>query len=108
MVERRMSALPKWKCHKVVEAAKVVGVTFHDGAALHLGGGARERVGDEWLRRNARGPVPESVVGGYFVRYEDGYTSWSPADVFEAGYTRLDRSPRRARPLTKRKEKARG
>jgi len=23
---------------------------------------------------------------GYEVRYEDGYTSWSPADVFEASY----------------------
>lgn len=25
--------------------------------------------------------------GGYFVRYEGGYESWSPADVFEDGYT---------------------
>lgn len=28
------------------------------------------------------------VVGGYYVVYEpDGYASFSPADVFEAGYT---------------------
>lgn len=26
---------------------------------------------------------------GYAVKYEDGYTSWSPADVFERSYFRL-------------------
>jgi len=25
--------------------------------------------------------------GGYFVVYEDGYRSWSPAEAFESGYT---------------------
>ena len=32
---------------------------------------------------NKHAPQP----GGYFVLYEGGYTSWSPADAFEAGYT---------------------
>lgn len=31
-------------------------------------------------------------VGGYYVRYEDGYTSFSPADAFEGGYTQLEAS----------------
>ena len=26
-------------------------------------------------------------VGGYYVVYEDGYASWSPAKAFEDGYT---------------------
>lgn len=26
------------------------------------------------------------LVGGYYVKYADGYESWSPADVFEGGY----------------------
>lgn len=26
-------------------------------------------------------------VGGYWVIYKDGYTSWSPAEAFEEGYT---------------------
>ena len=30
------------------------------------------------------------VVGGYFVIYEDGYTSFSPAAAFESGYTRVE------------------
>jgi hypothetical protein len=28
-------------------------------------------------------------VGGYFVQYDDGYKSFSPARAFEEGYTRL-------------------
>lgn len=27
---------------------------------------------------------------GYAVKYEDGYTSWSPKDVFEAAYQPID------------------
>ena len=35
---------------------------------------------------------PEARDGkaGYAVKYEDGYISWSPADVFERSYFRLD------------------
>jgi hypothetical protein len=29
-------------------------------------------------------------VGGYFVEYDDGYHSFSPAEAFEAGYTLID------------------
>lgn len=28
-------------------------------------------------------------AGGYYVLYKDGYTSFSPADAFEDGYTRI-------------------
>jgi hypothetical protein len=28
-------------------------------------------------------------VGGYYVVYQDGYKSFSPAEAFENGYTRL-------------------
>lgn len=28
-------------------------------------------------------------AGGYYVVYEDGYKSWSPAEPFESGYTKL-------------------
>ena len=38
-------------------------------------------------------PAPEGVKGnnksgdpGYMVRYEDGYTSWSPKETFERAY----------------------
>jgi hypothetical protein len=29
-------------------------------------------------------------IGGYFVLYDDGYMSFSPAKAFEDGYTRID------------------
>ncbi len=28
-------------------------------------------------------------IGGYFVVYKDGYKSFSPAEAFEEGYTRI-------------------
>lgn len=31
-------------------------------------------------------PQEKDGLRGYKVRYPDGYTSWSPADVFEAAY----------------------
>lgn len=39
------------------------------------------------------GRVPresEKSKAGYYVRYEDGYESWSPADVFEKAYKVAD------------------
>ena len=32
------------------------------------------------------GEVAEGVTFGYLVRYEDGYESWSPKEVFERCY----------------------
>ena len=29
-------------------------------------------------------------TGGYWVMYEDGYQSWSPAEVFESGYSLIE------------------
>lgn len=41
-------------------------------------------------------PIPrtmEPVEHGYKVLYEDGYTSWSPKDVFEKAYHLCDTMP---------------
>lgn len=83
--------LPRWKSHKEVWAEKITGVRTPeevDGVILHLRGDFQIRVGLEWVGRH----TPESgaltdLVGGYFVRYADGYESWSPAKAFEEGYT---------------------
>lgn len=34
-------------------------------------------------------PAQKDGVDGYAVKYADGYTSWSPKDVFEAAYLPL-------------------
>lgn len=38
-------------------------------------------VSADWYRRH------KPVAGGYYVVYEDGYASYSPAEPFEAGYS---------------------
>lgn len=77
--------LPKYKCHKRVSAAKiwnifeaehVLNLVWCDGLV-----GCHQSVTPEWMEKHK----PEE--GGYFVVYEDGYTSYSPAEVFEAGYS---------------------
>lgn len=47
------------------------------------------------LKESVRPSECEADKAGYLVEYEDGYQSWSPADVFEKAYkpseTRLDK-----------------
>ena len=79
------STLPRWRCHKVVEAFKIQKVI------THLTGGVTlvsedEAIGsftvdDQYVVKH------NPQAGGYYVRYEDGYSSWSPANAFEDGYT---------------------
>ena len=86
--------LPRWQSHKVVTAAKI---TFVDMAGREDGpegtimlkviaADGQEVVLDVESKVFSRG-VPD--VGDYFVRYDDNYKSWSPAEAFEKGYTRL-------------------
>lgn len=80
-----MSALPLYQCHKQVRAFKIgriEGCTLfpHDETA----GIEPVEVSPEYISRH---PLNQS---GYYVRYEDGYESFSPAGAFESGYTRVD------------------
>ena len=79
--------LPKWKCHKEVRAAKItsMGVFSTGELQLNFADGIDPIICPTgWLDRYK----PSS--GGYFVQYDDNYTSFSPAKVFEDGYTRID------------------
>jgi len=71
--------MPKYKCHKEVRALQIRDIVdtrlyFDEGYPAH-------DVGPEWIERHN----PE--IDGYFVQYEDGYTSYSPAKAFESGYS---------------------
>lgn len=85
--------LPKWQSHKVVSADKIVGtqqgstITKDDtGVRWTLEGGRVIAPSHDLLRRAGdRRPAK----GDYYVEYDDGYQSWSPAKAFEEGYTRL-------------------
>ena len=79
---------PKWKSHKVVEAALIASIgrietDAHTGSVLilHDMDGPALAVSDAYMEKH------QPQIGGYYVRYPDGYESWSPAQAFEEGYT---------------------
>lgn len=80
--------MPKYKCHKEVWALKiqhVTGVNINGNMILYFESPyAPIEVDSDYVNKHA--PAP----GGYFVIYKDGYRSWSPADVFEEGYTLVE------------------
>lgn len=78
--------IPIYQCHKRVRAAKITGFRGNgtDVPDILLG----EICGittvlQEWFEKHK----PE--IGGYFVIYEDGYKSFSPAKAFEDGYSKI-------------------
>lgn len=94
--------LPQYQCHKKVRAAKI-------GAIEHTGEPGRWRLdllmpaelekeyfGPAWQKLEVDQSWLERfnpVVGGYYVQYEDGYASFSPAKAFEEGYTLIVMTP---------------
>ena len=82
--------IPRYRSHKVVEAAKIEDVTrLDDGSADlvleipdHYPASLEVNVNAAYMRKH------DPQTGGYYVRYPDGYESWSPAEAFEGGYTR--------------------
>lgn len=89
-VEQLAVDLPRYRCHKVVRAAKVLDIGPPDGATCQLAleaptlsGPVQLSVPRVWVERHK----PER--GGYFVVYADGYCSYSPAEPFEQGYSRI-------------------
>lgn len=77
-------ALPQYRCHKIVHAAKITSIDVVDGVeVLYLGEiGTKVRPLGDWMNKH------RPYAGGYLVVYEDGYKSYSPAKAFEEGYTR--------------------
>jgi hypothetical protein len=74
-----------YKSHKVVQAAKIIGIDpEHLGHfEIALDDGTQVMKTDAWQVRFA------PTVGSYYVVYDDGYASVSPAAAFEAGYTEV-------------------
>lgn len=91
--ESDMPSLPVYRCHKLVQAAKITrieplggeeSISVCNSAVLHFGEIQQGlTVNDAYLQKHK----PE--VGGYYVIYDDDYRSYSPAKAFESGYTKL-------------------
>lgn len=89
--------MPRYRSHKIVHALKIESIEF-DVILAHREG--RETDGQATITPEEEGfapfKVPSAYVrkhnpqpGGYYVVYDDGYASWSPAKAFEDGYTRI-------------------
>jgi hypothetical protein len=90
--------MPRYKCHKEVWALKIKAVEFDsdkarteqretDGSAILTPEDTRYvslKVPVDYVRKHK----PEA--GGYYVVYEDGYKSFSPAKAFEEGYRLME------------------
>ena len=83
------SDMPKYQCHKKVWALKIAGIARSNvpGSAAMIipedRGYAAFPVSNEYMEKH------RPTVGGYYVVYDDGYKSFSPAKAFEEGYTKL-------------------
>ena len=84
--------LPRYRCHKEVWALKIASI-FRDHPACVLPGAAMLTPDDTryapFIVRKAYMDKHDPQPGGYYVVYKDGYTSYSPPEAFEDGYTRL-------------------
>jgi len=80
------TAMTEWQSHKKVFANKITDLKQVDASGkgrIFLDNGGFVEVEHSWLAKH----LPE--VGGYYVRYKDGYESYSPAKAFEEGYTKV-------------------
>ena len=83
--------IPQWECHKKVRAFKIHQIVKDTIVGGYLLAGEphptevtkAHHVSDDYFKKHC--PAP----GGYYVQYEDGYESYSPAKAFENGYTKV-------------------
>ena len=88
MTGQTIAEMPKYKCHKEVYALKIKSVVGNPNGSADLfffdAFYAPITVSVEYISKH------RPKEGGYYVVYEDGYESWSPADAFENGYTKIE------------------
>lgn len=82
--------LPQFQCIKKVRAGKIVKITNTDKGVIKLDlfvGEDKPYVEQEVTPGFMARHRPE--VGGYFVKYNSGYESYSPGKEFDEGYVQL-------------------
>jgi hypothetical protein len=85
--------MPKYRSHKTVSALRIAELRSPGGPQDETDG-SLVMVPDDprygaVLLDAAYVKKHQPKVGGYYVVYADGYKSWSPAEAFEEGYTRI-------------------
>jgi hypothetical protein len=104
-----MELPPLYQCFKQVRAAQIARIEISKPVNNDLTRIMARTLFFVWFGEGPEIPpvsIPEDVyqkhkpqVGWYLVRYEDGYTSFSPPETFEAGYARIDTPGDGATPL---------
>lgn len=89
--------LPRYRCHKVVEAAKIDHVEHLSSGdivlTLQLPGPDDPANPKKWMVKRGSElmrrlpPTIDVIPTGYLVVYAGGFESWSPAKDFDEGYT---------------------
>jgi len=90
MEAKAKKEMPEYVCHKRVKALKIASIEGLENGALRItpveDGYAPFEVESKYI------PLHDPArpqIGWYFVVYDNGYKSFSPADAFENGYTRI-------------------
>lgn len=88
-------ALPVYRSHKKVQALQIKEVHLENGTLTFVREGYKPLTIDrDWIIRFA------PFSGGYYVKYADGYESFSPKEQFEADYDELVTQPQAPATLT--------
>lgn len=85
--------MKKYTCHKTVEAFKIERIRFSSAGGNWLFAQDTRDEGQEVESVHVTNEYIEKHdphVGGYYVKYADGYESFSPTGPFEAGYTEAE------------------
>jgi hypothetical protein len=81
--------MPQYRCHKNVWALQIAAVEGVHGASPGWRLSFKDQryaplsVTDNWVTKHS------PKAGGYFVQYADGYSSYSPQQAFEEGYSQV-------------------
>jgi hypothetical protein len=82
--KRNLDGFHWYQCTKQVHAVKIHAIeVVGDDCEITIipeGDAPEFQVTPEWYKKH------QPRAGGYFVVYEDGYESFSPAKAFEEGY----------------------
>ena len=81
--------MPRYKCHKEVWALKIKDILREPGQYEPSLIVPEEEAYAPFLVPAAYVAKHNPQIGGYYVVYSDGYESFSPADAFESGYSRI-------------------
>jgi hypothetical protein len=78
---------PLYRSHKLVRAVRIQAIDRQADGGVHLK--LADGFGDKQLDAAYAERITPGDDLGYYVKYGDGYESWSPTLAFESGYTRV-------------------